>query len=192
MKKILLTFYVLMACATTAFGQVSISTSDLIGTKWQLENAEVGHSKPFYEFTPKIALWHCSDGTIFSFPFYLSATIPTTFTGYTEQPWWFIIYKIPRRWWKIYVYYCCSCVVLVHRRNPFNLTTKDWVPKFHPHRIVSRWTTLSFCPYYWRIPVIKTLFLTHVWASYCVDMMRYLLCIHPKRLLIRFIKATKT
>lgn len=79
MKKILSFFCMLIACTNMAFGQVTISTSDLIGTKWQLTDTDDTRSKPFYEFALKSALWHCSDGTTFSYPYYLSASIPTAF-----------------------------------------------------------------------------------------------------------------
>ena len=79
MKKILSVFCMLIACTNMAFGQVTISTSDLIGTKWQLTDTDDTRSKPFYEFALKSALWHCSDGTTFSYPYYLSASIPTAF-----------------------------------------------------------------------------------------------------------------
>jgi hypothetical protein len=36
-----------------AFGQVTISTSDLIGTKWQLLEDYESHSSEYYEFTKK-------------------------------------------------------------------------------------------------------------------------------------------
>ena len=36
MKKILSIFCMLIACTNMVFGQVTISTSDLVGTKWQL------------------------------------------------------------------------------------------------------------------------------------------------------------
>ena len=110
MKKILFTFYVLLACANMAFGQVTISTSDLIGTKWQLEDAEDRHSKPFYEFSTRKVLWHCSDGTTFSYPFYLSATIPTTFdfskVGVQTEGCYFIKYNTKRDYFYCYAIMC--------------------------------------------------------------------------------------
>ena len=79
MKKILLTVCILFACAKMAFGQVTISTSDLIGTKWQLLEDYESHSSEYYEFTKNALIWHRSDNSTFSYPYYLSAAIPTTF-----------------------------------------------------------------------------------------------------------------
>jgi len=79
MKKIVILFCAIIAFANMVFGQVTISTSDLVGTKWQLTDTGDSHSKSFYEFTSKRSLWHCSDGTIFTYPYYLSASIPTAF-----------------------------------------------------------------------------------------------------------------
>jgi hypothetical protein len=53
MKKLFLTVCILLACANMAFGQVTISTSDLIGTKWQLLEDYESHSSEYYEFTKK-------------------------------------------------------------------------------------------------------------------------------------------
>ena len=79
MKKILLTFYVIMACANIALGQVTISTSDLIGTKWQLLEDYECHSSEYYEFTRDALIWHCSDGDTISYPYYLTNTKPASF-----------------------------------------------------------------------------------------------------------------
>ena len=79
MKKILLTFYVLMACANMAFGQVTISTSDLIGTKWQLLENYESHSSAYYEFTKDALIWHCNDGDTISYPYYITNAKPEKF-----------------------------------------------------------------------------------------------------------------
>jgi len=79
MKKILFTFYVLLACANTAFGQVTISTSDLIGTKWQLLEDYESHSSEYYEFTKSALIWHCNDGDTISYPYYITNAKPEKF-----------------------------------------------------------------------------------------------------------------
>ena len=58
MKKILLTICILIACANMAFGQVTISTSDLIGTKWQLLENYESHSSAYYELSKEYGLAH--------------------------------------------------------------------------------------------------------------------------------------
>ena len=79
MKKVILVLCVIFACANTAIAQVTVSRSDLVGTKWQLDNAYYNHSSEYYEFTKKAFIWHCDDGTTVSYPFYLSNKIPDKF-----------------------------------------------------------------------------------------------------------------
>ena len=137
MRKILLTICILFVCANMTFGQVKISTSDLIGTKWQLEDAEDGHSKPFYEFTPQIVLWHCSDGTIFSYPFYLSATIPTTFdfskVGVQTEGCYFIRYNTKRN--------CFYCYAIMSFSKP---TGKMVHKRVYPTNIIGLTDTFTY------------------------------------------------
>jgi hypothetical protein len=79
MKKIFLTFFAIIACANIAFGQVTISTSDLIGTKWQLLEDYESHSSEYYEFTKNALIWHCSDGDTISYPYYITNMKPENF-----------------------------------------------------------------------------------------------------------------
>jgi len=59
--------------------EVSISTSDLNGTKWQSEIRYTKQSKDYYEYTQDTQIWHHDDGGTFSYPYYLTDTIPTKF-----------------------------------------------------------------------------------------------------------------
>ena len=79
MKKLLSTLCAMLVYANTAVAQVTVSRSELVGTKWQLDNAYYNHSSEYYEFTKKAFIWHCDDGTTVSYPFYLSDTLPTKF-----------------------------------------------------------------------------------------------------------------
>ena len=80
-----LIFYICMifACINTAKAQVTISTSDLIGTKWQTPYQYDNQSKWYYEYTPKTKIRHKGDGSTFEYPYYLSDTIPAKF-DYTK------------------------------------------------------------------------------------------------------------
>ena len=62
-----------------AFGQVTISTSDLIGTKWQLLENYESHSSAYYEFTKDALIWHCNDGDTISYPYYITNAKPEKF-----------------------------------------------------------------------------------------------------------------
>ena len=53
-----------------ASGQVTISTSDLTGTKWQLLDDYENHSSEYYEFTKDALIWHFCDGDTVSYPYY--------------------------------------------------------------------------------------------------------------------------
>lgn len=79
MKKILSFFCMLIACTNMAIGQVTISPSELIGTKWQLLKDDGSRSSEYYEFTKKALIWHRSNNSTFSYPYYLSSNIPTKF-----------------------------------------------------------------------------------------------------------------
>ena len=79
MKKLLSTLCAVLACANTAIAQVTVSRSDLVGTKWQLSVDYVSQSSEFYEFTKKAFIWHRDDGRTGPSPFYLSNKIPDKF-----------------------------------------------------------------------------------------------------------------
>ena len=69
----------MLVYANTAVAQVTVSRSDLVGTKWQLSVDYVSQSSEFYEFTKKAFIWHREDGTTGPSPFYLSNKIPDKF-----------------------------------------------------------------------------------------------------------------
>ena len=48
MKKILFIFCVILACANTAIAQVTVSRSDLVGTKWVTSEDYESHSSLDY------------------------------------------------------------------------------------------------------------------------------------------------
>ena len=79
MKKLLSTLCVIFACANTAIAQVTVSRSDLVGKKWQFIEDYESDPDDYYEFTKKAVIWHRSNGSTASYPFYLSNTIPTKF-----------------------------------------------------------------------------------------------------------------
>ena len=81
MKKILLTICAILICANTIVAQVTISRSELVGTKWQLSVDYESHSSEYYEFTKKEFIWHRDDGTTGPSSFYLSNTIPAEFNS---------------------------------------------------------------------------------------------------------------
>ena len=72
-----------MACANTAIAQVTISRSDLVGTKWVTSEAYESHSSLDYVsdivFTKDAVVVHSERGSTNRHPFYLSNTIPTKF-----------------------------------------------------------------------------------------------------------------
>ena len=53
MKKILLTICAILICANTIVAQVTISRSELVGTKWQISEVYERHESAYYEFTKK-------------------------------------------------------------------------------------------------------------------------------------------
>ena len=79
MKKVLLTICAILICANTIVAQVTISRSELVGTKWQISTVYERHESAYYEFTKEKFIWHCNDGTTVPYPFYLSNTIPEKF-----------------------------------------------------------------------------------------------------------------
>ena len=83
MKHIIFLICALFACFNTAKAQVTISTRDLMGTKWQTAREYDNQSKDYDEYTQGIKIWHKSDGSTGEFPYYLSKTKPTKF-DYTK------------------------------------------------------------------------------------------------------------
>lgn len=136
MKKIFLTFFAIIASANIALAQVTVSTSKLTGTKWQLIVDGNLQSKPYYEFTNNNAIWHCSDGTTFSFPFYLSSAIPTTFdftkVGKETKGCYFIKYNS-----KLGIFYCYAIM-------SFNKNTGKMVCKCMNKDIIGLTDTFTY------------------------------------------------
>ena len=79
MKKVLLTICAILICANTIVAQVTISRSELVGTKWQISEVYERHESAYYEFTKEEFIWHRDDGTTWPSSFYLSNTIPEKF-----------------------------------------------------------------------------------------------------------------
>lgn len=83
MKQLIFIICTLFAFVNTIKAQITVSSSDLVGTKWQLDFQYDENSNVYYEYTDKEIIWHKSDGSTFSYPYYLSDTIPTNF-DYTK------------------------------------------------------------------------------------------------------------
>ncbi len=83
MKKILSLLCIILACANTVIAQVTVSISDLVGTKWVTSEAYESHSCLDYAsdfvFTKDAIVEHSENGSTNRHPFYLSNTIPTKF-----------------------------------------------------------------------------------------------------------------
>ena len=83
MKKILSFFCAMLACANTAIAQVTVSRSELVGTKWVTSEVYESHSNLDYSsdfvFTKNAVVVHSERGSTNRHPFYLSNTIPTKF-----------------------------------------------------------------------------------------------------------------
>ena len=79
MKKTLSILCIFLACANMAIAQVTISRSDLVGTKWQPSDVYERQGISYGEFTKDAFVWNGDRGERFSYPFYLSNTIPTKF-----------------------------------------------------------------------------------------------------------------
>ena len=109
MKKVILVLCAVLACANTAVAQVTVSRSELVGTKWQLDGDYYNHSSEYYEFTKKAFIWHCDDGTTVSYPFYLSDTIPTKFdskkVGVSTKGCYYIKYLDEK-------HFCCYAITI--------------------------------------------------------------------------------
>lgn len=80
MKQIFFIIWTIFTCICTTEAQVTISTSDLAGTKWQTEFDYNENAKSYFEYTHngKI-IEHLDDNSNFSLSFYLSNTIPTKY-----------------------------------------------------------------------------------------------------------------
>lgn len=72
MKHFIFILFILFVCLNTNKAQVMISCSDLDGTKWKF-------SKSIYEYQNGKEIWHRSDGSTFTYQYYLSNTIPKSF-----------------------------------------------------------------------------------------------------------------
>ena len=83
MKKVLSTLCIILACANTAIAQVTVSRSELVGTKWVTSEVYESHSSLDYAtdfvFTKDAVVVHSEFGSTYRHPFYLSNTIPTKF-----------------------------------------------------------------------------------------------------------------
>ena len=79
MKKVLLIICPILICANITVAQVTVSKSELVGTKWQISEVYERHESAYYEFTKEKFIWHCNDGTTVPYSFYLSNTIPEKF-----------------------------------------------------------------------------------------------------------------
>ena len=65
-----------MAVASVSMAQVSISTSQLNGTKWRIEGSTSGSC---YEYTMSQRIWHRRDSTFSVYPYYLTDTPITSY-----------------------------------------------------------------------------------------------------------------
>ena len=83
MKKILSILCIILVCANTAIAQVTVSRSELVGTKWVTSEDYESHSSLDYAsdfvFTKDAIVEHSERGSTNRHPFYLSNTIPTKF-----------------------------------------------------------------------------------------------------------------
>ena len=79
MKKALSIIYVIFACAHTVIAQVTISRSELVGTKWQPLEVYERHGITDCEFTKELFIVNGDRGGRFCHPYYLSKTIPEKF-----------------------------------------------------------------------------------------------------------------
>ena len=79
MKKVLLTFCAILACANTVFAQVTISRSELVGTKWQPAEVYGCETCSDCEFTKDAFIVNGDRGERIIHPYYLSKTIPAKF-----------------------------------------------------------------------------------------------------------------
>lgn len=65
-----------MAIASTCVAQVTISTSQLNGTKWKIKGTSSGS---VYEYSTSQRIWHRNDGSSFTYLYYLTDTPITSY-----------------------------------------------------------------------------------------------------------------
>ena len=65
-----------MAIASLSMAQVTVSTSQLNGTKWKNKGDTSGN---VYEYTTSQRIWHRKDGTFSTYPYYLTDTPITSY-----------------------------------------------------------------------------------------------------------------
>ena len=65
-----------MAIVSTSMAQVTVSTSQLNGTKWRIKGSTSGS---VYEYSPNQEIWRRKDGTYGTYPYYLTNTPITSY-----------------------------------------------------------------------------------------------------------------
>ena len=65
-----------MATASISMAQVTVSTSQLNGTKWKNKGDTSGN---VYEYTTSQRIWHRKDGSFCTYPYYLTDTPITSY-----------------------------------------------------------------------------------------------------------------
>ena len=66
----------LMATASISMAQVTVSTSQLNGTKWKIKGSASGS---IYEFTMSQEIWRRKDGSFCTYPYYFTDTPITSY-----------------------------------------------------------------------------------------------------------------
>ena len=79
MKKVLFTICAILVCANTVFAQVTVSRSELVGTKWQPAEVYGCETCSDCEFTKEAFIVNGDRGGRIIHPYYLSNTIPAKF-----------------------------------------------------------------------------------------------------------------
>ena len=69
----------LMAISSSVMAQVTVSTSQLNGTKWKIKGTSSGS---VYEYSTSQRIWHRNDGSSFTYHYYLTDT-PITSCEYS-------------------------------------------------------------------------------------------------------------
>ena len=65
-----------MAISSSVMAQVTISTSQLNGTKWKIKGTSSGS---VYEYSTSQRIWHRNDGSSFTYLYYLTDTPITSY-----------------------------------------------------------------------------------------------------------------
>ena len=65
-----------MAIASISIAQVTVSTSQLNGTKWKIKGSTSGSA---YEYTQSQYIWRRKDGSFSPYPYYLTHTPITSY-----------------------------------------------------------------------------------------------------------------